>query len=53
MLTNAGPTIIGGTRTRVTLGFLPPPLKFRTAGFPQYGFKREIRTATFAALRGG
>ena len=22
--------------------FSPPPLKFRTAGFPQYGFKREV-----------
>ena len=22
--------------------FSPPPLKFRTAGFPQYGFKREF-----------
>jgi hypothetical protein len=31
-----------GTRTRVTLVFLLPPLKFRTAGFPQYGFKRDF-----------
>jgi hypothetical protein len=23
--------------------FSPPPLKFRTAGFPQYGFKRKLR----------
>jgi hypothetical protein len=23
--------------------FFPPPLKFRTAGFPQYGFKVKIR----------
>jgi hypothetical protein len=22
--------------------FSPPPLKFRTAGFPQYGFKQEL-----------
>jgi hypothetical protein len=22
--------------------FPPPPLKFRTAGFPQYGFKQEF-----------
>ncbi|MFI5460561.1 MAG: hypothetical protein ACHRXM_34540, partial [Isosphaerales bacterium] len=22
--------------------FSPPPLKFRTAGFPQYGFKQEF-----------
>ncbi len=34
------------------LVFPPPPLKFRTAGFPQYGFKREIRTATFDGARG-
>jgi hypothetical protein len=26
-------------RTRV---FPPPSLKFRTAGFPQYGFKLEL-----------
>lgn len=51
MKTNAGPTIAVGTRTRVTSVFLPPPLKFRTVGFPQYGFKREVRTAIFAALR--
>jgi hypothetical protein len=49
--TNAGPAIVVGTRTRVSPVFLPPPLKFRTAGFPQYGFKREIRTATFATPR--
>ena len=30
------------------LVFPPPPLKFRTAGFPQYGFKREVRAPTFA-----
>jgi hypothetical protein len=24
------------------LSFPPPPLKFRTAGFPQYGFKRAV-----------
>src|SRR6266487_1048282 len=30
------------------LVFPPPPLKFRTAGFPQYGFKRDIRATTFA-----
>jgi hypothetical protein len=23
--------------------FPPPPLKFRTAGFPQYGFKQAVR----------
>ena len=28
--------------------FPPPPLKFRTAGFPQYGFKLAPATATFA-----
>jgi hypothetical protein len=52
MKTNAGPTIVVGTRTRVPSAFLPPPLKFRTAGFPQYGFKREVRMTTFAALWG-
>ena len=26
-----------------TIVFSPPSLKFRTAGFPQYGFKREVR----------
>ena len=51
MLAVAGPTIVVGTRTQGAFVFLPPPLKFRTAGFPQYGFKREIRTATFAALQ--
>ena len=25
-----------------------PPLKFRTVGFPQYGFKRSFPVATFA-----
>ncbi len=28
--------------------FPPPPLKFRTVGFPQYGFKLAPATATFA-----
>ena len=28
--------------------FPPPPLKFRTAGFPQYGFKPAYAAATFA-----
>ncbi len=28
--------------------FPPPPLKFRTAGFPQYGFKRDTAPTTFA-----
>jgi hypothetical protein len=27
---------------RPCLTFPPPPLKFRTAGFPQYGFKRSL-----------
>ena len=36
--------------------FLLPPLKFRTAGFPQYGFKRErlwrpsVRRASLSLL---
>src|SRR5437667_12439460 len=33
------------------LVFPPPPLKFRTAGFPQYGFKRDIRATTFAEFQ--
>ena len=27
--------------------FPSPPLKFRTAGFPQYGFKPDCSTAVF------
>ena len=34
--------------TRPCNTFPPPPLKFRTAGFPQYGFKPPRSTATFA-----
>lgn len=30
--------------------FPPLPLKFRTAGFPQYGFKRGTRPGIFAEL---
>src|SRR5438552_9079710 len=33
------------------LVFPPPPLKFRTAGFPQYGFKRDIRATTFVEFQ--
>ena len=29
--------------TRLAIVFPRPSLKFRTAGFPQYGFKREVR----------
>ena len=29
--------------------FPPPPLKFRTVGFPQYGFKREVHDDLRAA----
>ena len=29
--------------TRLAIVFPRPPLKFRTAGFPQYGFKRKLR----------
>jgi hypothetical protein len=36
--------------------FSPPPLKFRTAGFPQYGFKQEfnhaLRAKRFDMVRG-
>ena len=31
-----------GGRTGDAGMFPPPPLKFRTAGFPQYGFKLDI-----------
>jgi hypothetical protein len=27
---------------QIILAFPAPPLKFRTVGFPQYGFKREF-----------
>jgi hypothetical protein len=47
MLTNAGQPVLV-TRTQDALVLFAPPLKFRTAGFSQYGFKREIRAATFA-----
>ena len=30
------------SRRRLNIPFPPPPLKFRTAGFPQYGFKQEF-----------
>ena len=30
---------------RPSKSFPPPPLKFRTAGFPQYGFKQAVRSA--------
>jgi hypothetical protein len=32
------------------LTFPSPPLKFRTAGFPQYGFKLDSSATTFARL---
>jgi hypothetical protein len=31
------------SRRRLRIPFPPPPLKFRTAGFPQYGFKQEFQ----------
>jgi hypothetical protein len=30
------------SRRRFYIPVPPPPLKFRTAGFPQYGFKQEF-----------
>ena len=30
---------------RPSTSFPPPPLKFRTVGFPQYGFKQAVRDA--------
>jgi hypothetical protein len=35
---------------RPSILFPSPPLKFRTAGFPQYGFKPDRPAATFAAF---
>jgi len=32
----------GANNHQTMLSFPPPPLKFRTAGFPQYGFKRAV-----------
>jgi hypothetical protein len=32
-----------GRRTRGTLVFPSPPLKFRTSGLPRYGFKLRFR----------
>jgi hypothetical protein len=32
----------GARRARSTFGFPHPSLKFRTAGFPQYGFKWTV-----------
>src|SRR6267142_2008725 len=29
---------------RPCMPFPPPPLRFRTAGFPQYGSKRDVKT---------
>jgi hypothetical protein len=34
--------------TRPCTTFPPPPLKFRTAGFPQYGFKPDRSSVVFA-----
>ena len=31
--------------------FPPPPLKFRTAGFPGYGFKAGMSDGAFLSLR--
>ena len=36
----------------IELRVSPPPLKFRTVGFPQYGFKRTFKPATFDDARG-
>ena len=36
-----GPLSVWADALRVPV-FSPPPLKFRTAGFPQYGFKQEF-----------
>ena len=36
------PLSVGGASVRHHAGFPLPPLKFRTSGFPQYGFKRPL-----------
>jgi len=33
------------------LSFPPPPLKFRTAGFPQYGFKQAVSSGLHGSRR--
>jgi hypothetical protein len=48
------PNILSGkAMARTGLRMMPtfplPPLKFRTAGFPQYGFKAGLSDATFPA----
>jgi len=40
----------GQMAARPCLSFPPPPLKFRTVGFPQYGFKLALAPATFTRL---
>ena len=46
----------GRTIARIELRMMPPfpwsPLKFRTAGFPQYGFKAGVSGGAFPAARG-
>jgi hypothetical protein len=46
----------GRTMARIGLRMMPPfpwsPLKFRTAGFPQYGFKAGVSGGAFPAARG-
>jgi hypothetical protein len=43
--------VANGRQTSIT--FPLPSLKFRTAGFPQYGFKPVAPAVTFAATRTG
>ena len=45
-----GSIAVSGFRARLAttvLPFPPAPLKFRTAGFPQYGFKASLSGGTF------
>src|SRR6266851_6726707 len=50
---DSGPLWVGrvrwwrGSGLRMMPTFPPPPLKFRTAGFPQYGFKAGISDGAF------
>ena len=50
------PDLPGRTMARIGLRMMPPfpwsPLKFRTARFPQYGFKAGVSGGAFPAARG-
>jgi hypothetical protein len=41
------------TGLRMMPTFPSPPLKFRTAGFPRYGFKASMSDETFPIIENG